>query len=570
MADKNVDINFKTTADTKGAKKVEKEIKEVGKASKRQGRDSIDAARLTESALEGVEATARGLRDQLDKIDGLDPKIRKQFEGLADSMDRAAMNGRKLAASKGEVRKSSRNAGGAILEFSRAIEDAQYGIRGVLNNIPGLIAMLGGTAGFAGVISLVAVGLTQLTGLLDETAERSKEATKLAGMLAEGFEAVQEQARKGEVGYFADQIAEVSRQIGLQNSVLRSNRDLLIQKRKHEMEIATLQEDSDLAALALQAATDDSFTASDYQDAVARVEANRIEREKRKKILEAQDRIEEEYDKQAQIEEEKSRLSQEAFRTSVFLANQRKLEARLLQRKNNAEALLADADENRNSFFASGLTSAIYGDKYIKAAEQQEQAALRQFDPEVEGQQLEAIQQNIRQAQSLIEKTRSQRDELAIQLENVEVGILQAEESERLVRENANRVAEIKTTILETQAASKIARKAHDDLSAGIADLEKSAADTASMTEADRRMVEVANSQFRKVLNDDNLTARELQETSQVLGRLSMSLAGASKKNTEMIQELQFSVDQLSRVLAATKAENVRLSQQIKNLNRRQ
>lgn len=35
--DKNVNINFKTTADTKGAKKVEKEIKEVGlSAAKRE------------------------------------------------------------------------------------------------------------------------------------------------------------------------------------------------------------------------------------------------------------------------------------------------------------------------------------------------------------------------------------------------------------------------------------------------------------------------------------------------------------------------------------------------------
>jgi hypothetical protein len=52
--------------------------------------------------------------------------------------------------------------GRAALEFSRAAEDAQYGIAGVLNNLPGLVMMLGGGAGLAGALSLAAVGATQL------------------------------------------------------------------------------------------------------------------------------------------------------------------------------------------------------------------------------------------------------------------------------------------------------------------------------------------------------------------------------------------------------------------------
>lgn len=55
---------------------------------------------------------------------------------------------------------SSRNMGGAVLEASRAFEDMQYGIGGVLNNIPGLLAQLGLGAGVAGVVSILAVGLS--------------------------------------------------------------------------------------------------------------------------------------------------------------------------------------------------------------------------------------------------------------------------------------------------------------------------------------------------------------------------------------------------------------------------
>ena len=44
-----------------------------------------------------------------------------------------------------------------FLAFSQAVEDAQYGIRGVLNNIPQMVLGLGGGMGLVGAISLVSV-----------------------------------------------------------------------------------------------------------------------------------------------------------------------------------------------------------------------------------------------------------------------------------------------------------------------------------------------------------------------------------------------------------------------------
>jgi hypothetical protein len=52
--------------------------------------------------------------------------------------------------------------GMGILETSRLIEDAQYGMRGVLNNIPGLIMSFGGGMGLAGVVSIAAVAVSVL------------------------------------------------------------------------------------------------------------------------------------------------------------------------------------------------------------------------------------------------------------------------------------------------------------------------------------------------------------------------------------------------------------------------
>jgi hypothetical protein len=51
----------------------------------------------------------------------------------------------------------------ALLDLSRAVEDAQYGLQGVLNNLPGIATALGAGAGLTGVISIAAVAVYQLT-----------------------------------------------------------------------------------------------------------------------------------------------------------------------------------------------------------------------------------------------------------------------------------------------------------------------------------------------------------------------------------------------------------------------
>lgn len=73
----------------------------------------------------------------------------------------------------------TRNVGQAALEASRAFEDLQYGLGGVVNNIPSLVMSLGGTAGLTAVISLTAVGVNQLVknfGGLDPAAKAAAEA----------------------------------------------------------------------------------------------------------------------------------------------------------------------------------------------------------------------------------------------------------------------------------------------------------------------------------------------------------------------------------------------------------
>lgn len=124
-------------------------------------------------SIDQLEERVKSLETQLSAA----PVGGKQFIALAENVRVAR---KELSDAQGQATKLAGtigrqgNAGMAVLEFSRAFEDAQYGIRGVLNNIPGLIAMLGGGAGLAGVISLAAVLGTQLWEKLGGGAEAAK------------------------------------------------------------------------------------------------------------------------------------------------------------------------------------------------------------------------------------------------------------------------------------------------------------------------------------------------------------------------------------------------------------
>jgi hypothetical protein len=92
-----------------------------------------------------------------------------------------------FTAGQTQVQASSRNSAQALLMFSQGFEDASYGIRGVLNNIPGLIIALGGTAGLAGAISIAAVGLSQIIPLFTETEEKASDMADRIGEIAENM-----------------------------------------------------------------------------------------------------------------------------------------------------------------------------------------------------------------------------------------------------------------------------------------------------------------------------------------------------------------------------------------------
>lgn len=105
--------------------------------------------------------TQRGLDQAKVAVQGYNQSIDASTAKIGNYvvvLDQAATRGAAFARQFGR----GGNAGLALLEFSRLTEDAQYGVAGVLNNIPTLVMLLGGGGGVAGAISLVAVGANLL------------------------------------------------------------------------------------------------------------------------------------------------------------------------------------------------------------------------------------------------------------------------------------------------------------------------------------------------------------------------------------------------------------------------
>jgi chemotaxis protein histidine kinase CheA len=128
------------------------------------------------------------------------------------------------------VQGGATNAGMAMLMFSQGLEDAQYGLRGVMNNIPPLVMALGGGPGLAGVISVAAVAVSSLAKIWEKLNGQQEQAERNAKSLT----AWTERTTK------AVQAAEAAGQS--QAEAYQQQFDLMDQKREYDQQELSRQE----------------------------------------------------------------------------------------------------------------------------------------------------------------------------------------------------------------------------------------------------------------------------------------------------------------------------------------
>lgn len=177
----------------------------------------------TKRTLSAVEQVDRKINQYEKDIDDLSSAIVKGGRNTAAYQQQLRALERELDALEGKTKKGTqasqafsssgasaaggaRNFGMAALEASRAVEDLQYGVSGVINNIPSLVMALGGKAGLAGILSLAAVGVYQLVKAftsvepaVKDAVDKSKEELK---SLDDKIMDIRQSIRELEVGSF--------------------------------------------------------------------------------------------------------------------------------------------------------------------------------------------------------------------------------------------------------------------------------------------------------------------------------------------------------------------------------
>lgn len=159
MADNELQYNvrFKTTAEGTGAKQTLAEIKAVADVHKQMvpgmAEEQYQAKGLA-AANYNLSYSYRENKAAADDANSSHTRTTNTVVDLADGVEK--------------VGKKSKVGADGLLQVAYAADDAQYGIRGILNNIPGLVIGLGGTAGLAGGISIAVLALSQLISMFSK------------------------------------------------------------------------------------------------------------------------------------------------------------------------------------------------------------------------------------------------------------------------------------------------------------------------------------------------------------------------------------------------------------------
>lgn len=106
--------------------------------------------------------------------------------GLAQAVTQAQQAGQKMTQAMNQgARQGNGLAGSAqgLLNISRAIDDVQYGFRGVINNIEGIVMGLGFGAGVAGAATIAAVALNAIVPKIAEIVTATGPMERLADSL---------------------------------------------------------------------------------------------------------------------------------------------------------------------------------------------------------------------------------------------------------------------------------------------------------------------------------------------------------------------------------------------------
>lgn len=179
-SDKELNIGIKVTSDTAGAKQATAAIDGVDKAVADLAKTEKEATNINGMYLDSLgrihDASGRFVKVSAEEREGLKERIKIQQQ------DTVTTTGAVQA--KKELGKANSGAAMGVLALSNAFQDAQYGMAGMINNIPMIVTGMGLGMGVAGAVQAAAVGVQILTKNFDIFGVKAEEAREKAGELA--------------------------------------------------------------------------------------------------------------------------------------------------------------------------------------------------------------------------------------------------------------------------------------------------------------------------------------------------------------------------------------------------
>ncbi len=379
MADgKNIPIKIVTSADTKGADDAQKKIaglhKEVATAAESEAKSQAESKQAQERqavSIESLRKQVRALNDEVEKAEigskEYDTAVKKLTESQRDLGAAEKTHYENLSKARqahGATEKSTRNVAQSTLLFSQGLEDAQYGIRGVLNNIPALVMSLGGGAGLAGVISMAAVGISLLTEHFDLFGEKTKEVSEAEKQALLDHRQYAKEAAEA-AAQRAEELGrkEVEETLQNQNDLLEIGlnfmRDQTVEaraRRDAEERIMKAQDELELARID-DAVSAGSLTEQQANSRRAGVRYGAQERARKEELKQAQERA------AVALREQEASIASFTEKDSVS----RQAQDELAMRR-------AEMEKAKH-----GVKGAIAGDRYRKAQEEYQQVRDSEF-----------------------------------------------------------------------------------------------------------------------------------------------------------------------------------------------
>ena len=523
-----VGIDIKTSGDTSGARKVE-------------------------GALDDIEMSAKEVRDMMAQTKGLDPKVQKQLSGVASQLERVNTTGRKATQAQTGLGKSTRRTDLAMLSFSQAVEDAQYGIRGVLNNIPSLVMQLGGGAGLAGVISLSAVGLSTLFTQLTKTEEKVEETEEEVDELTEYFKDLNQEVAAARFEAYADKLLVVDNMIKRQNESLRENIKFTQQKAKQELALAAAQDDIARARIAQRVQSDPNFTEQDATEARNRLDASKNARETAASLAEEEAKIEavmirfkETAEQRQAVQERTAELErkQAEIELEFLTLNGKRLQQEYLKQKREQGIEDESTSSKLRDFFGRG-------ESFFKPRDTVSQAAVDFAFTDDEKERLEIVEKQLSEINEKVSSSKSEVQDLTAKTFEIGQEVDNVTRSAESAKENVEKLGELKGQLLEINAQTAATADASETLAAGSQDLRDQAKRVADSNAIEAAAFKETASQMDKILLDGVVSVTELKRIQTTLGTQSQALAGAQSQGAALTRDLQNAVLEIKRKMAA-------------------